>query len=88
VHKKSASHEPLSHELPGDIPETSTGLGLIWGVTNIAELIGRTPRQTYHLLSCGALPAAKIGNRWVTSTEALTRCFAVVSKGCSNGGAT
>jgi hypothetical protein len=84
VHKKSSFHDPLSSELSADASDT---LGLVWGVAKIAELIGRTPRQTYHLLNCGALPAAKIGNRWVTSRESLRHCFAAASRDRSDGAA-
>lgn len=84
MHKKSSFHEPLSSELSADASDT---LGLVWGVAKIAELIGRTRRQTYHLLSCGAVPAAKIGNRWVTSRESLRQTFAVEIRSRSDGGA-
>ena len=44
---------------------------LIWGAAAIGEAINRTSRQTWHLLSIGALPAWKIGGQWVTTRKAL-----------------
>lgn len=49
---------------------------LIWGGANIAREIGRTPRQTYHLLETGKLPAKKIGDLWVGSKTVLRRHLA------------
>ncbi|MCF3935266.1 helix-turn-helix domain-containing protein [Acuticoccus sp. M5D2P5] len=48
---------------------------LVWGVGNIARLIGRTPRQTFHYVRNGHLPAKKIGRRWVAERSALVRFF-------------
>lgn len=48
---------------------------LIWGAEAIAEFIGRTHRQTNHMLATGALPAKKVGARWVASRAALTKFF-------------
>lgn len=55
--------------------DTSGPLDIIWGVDSIAKLIGRTERQTFHLLSTGQLPAKKVGNRWVVERGALIRFF-------------
>jgi hypothetical protein len=44
---------------------------LLWEVKNIARVIGRTERQTFHLLTSGQLPARKIGDRWVASRRKL-----------------
>lgn len=44
---------------------------IIWEASNIAAVIGRTERQTVHMLSTGALPARKIGGRWVASRRKL-----------------
>ena len=50
---------------------------LIWGVEDIAAEIGRTPAQTYHLISRGALKGVhKIGHRTiVASRRELQRQF-------------
>lgn len=51
-------------------------LDLIWGVEEISLLIGRSPRQTHHILAAGLItPAKKIGGRWVVSRSALERFF-------------
>jgi hypothetical protein len=48
---------------------------LVWGAEAIADVIGRTPRQTFHMLDAGLLPAMKIGNRWVAERGKLFRFF-------------
>lgn len=50
-------------------------LDLIWEVAEIARLIGRTERQTFHLLQSGQLPAKKVGGRWVAERGQLIRFF-------------
>lgn len=52
-----------------------TGLDLVWGVAAVSKLIGRSERQTFHMLANGALPGRKIGNRWVISRRRLSRFF-------------
>jgi hypothetical protein len=46
---------------------------IIYGVREIAEFINLPPRQTYHWLETAALPARKIGSRWVASKSALRK---------------
>ncbi|RVI06473.1 DNA-binding protein [Sinorhizobium meliloti] len=48
---------------------------LIWGGEEIAKIIGRTPRITFHLLEKGELPAKKVGGRWVAERGQLIRFF-------------
>jgi len=55
--------------------ENPGGLDLIWNVSEIAKLIGRTERQTFHLLSTGKLPAKKVGKRWVAERSQLVSFF-------------
>lgn len=50
-------------------------LDLIWEVTEIAKIIGRTPRQTFHMLKNGELPAKKVGGRWVAERSKLVAFF-------------
>lgn len=50
-------------------------LDLIWEVAEIALLIGRTQRQTFHLLQSGSLPAKKVGGRWVAERSKLVNFF-------------
>ena len=47
---------------------------LAWGVDEIAKVIGRTARQTFHLLAKGQIRSArKVGGKWVANREALIR---------------
>ncbi len=50
-------------------------LNLIWEVEEIANLIGRTRRQTFHMLKNGELPAKKVGGRWVAERNKLIAFF-------------
>jgi hypothetical protein len=52
-----------------------SSLDLVWGIEAIAKLIGRTERQTYHMLSTGKLPAKQVGNRWVAERGKILRFF-------------
>jgi len=54
---------------------TNGQLDLVWEVAEIARLIGRNERQTFHLLASGKLPAKKVGGRWVASREKLLAFF-------------
>jgi hypothetical protein len=55
---------------------TCNTLDLIWGIEEISLLIGRSPRQTHHILAAGLIaPAKKIGGRWVVSRSALEKFF-------------
>ncbi|MCV9997357.1 helix-turn-helix domain-containing protein [Pararhizobium sp. YC-54] len=48
---------------------------LIWGADEIAKFIGRSPRVTFHLLTTGAIPAKKVGGRWVIERGKLIAFF-------------
>lgn len=50
-------------------------IDLIWGISAIARAIGRTDRQTYHLLANGELPAKRVGGRWVADRDELIAFF-------------
>ncbi|NKJ91797.1 hypothetical protein GFM14_09245 [Rhizobium leguminosarum bv. viciae] len=51
-------------------------LDLIWGTEDIAKLIGRTERQTYHMIKSGHLPMVKqVGERYVASRQKLIAFF-------------
>jgi predicted DNA-binding transcriptional regulator AlpA len=51
-------------------------LDLVWGVAVIAKLIGRTERQTYHMINSGHLPMVKqVGERYVASRAKLIAFF-------------
>lgn len=62
-------------------PAVTLAGDLIWEVAGIAKEIGRSRRQTFHLLETGQLPAEKIGGRWCSSRAALRRRFAMLSGG-------
>ena len=60
--ENAAPHEPLRDDL-------------VWGIKAIADEIGKTPRQAFHLVDTGAIPAAKIGGRIVASRTRLREHF-------------
>ncbi len=43
----------------------------VWEVSNIARIICRNERQTFHLLATGKLPANKVGSRYVSTRRKL-----------------
>ncbi|TBG03779.1 DNA-binding protein [Rhizobium leguminosarum] len=55
--------------------ETTEALDLLWGAAEIAHVIGKTPRATFHLLEGGELPAKKVKGRWVADRSTLTAFF-------------
>jgi len=57
---------------PNSVPPLApTTEDIVWEVAEIAKVIGRTERQTFHLLTTGSLPGRKIGGRWVASRRKL-----------------
>lgn len=60
---------------------TNVKLELAWGAGEIAAEIGRTERQTFHLLENGALPAKKVQGRWVAEKGQLRAFFLRGSNG-------
>ena len=60
--------ETVGAASPPLVPSTDD---IVWEVKNIALVIGRTERQTFHMLSAGHLPAKKIGEKWVASRRKL-----------------
>jgi hypothetical protein len=57
---------------------------LIWGVEGIAEEIGKTQRQVFHMISVGAIPAAKVGGRIVASRSRLRQHFEALLDGAQS----
>lgn len=55
--------------------EHTRNIDLVWGGTEIAKVIGRSPRATFHMLEKGDLPAKKVGGRWVAERRNLIRFF-------------
>jgi hypothetical protein len=51
-------------------------IDLVWGVGAIGKLIGRSYRQTYHMIQSGNLPMVKqVGERYVASRAKLVAFF-------------
>ena len=48
---------------------------LIWTGPEIAKVLNLTKRQCWYLLEQGALPARKIGGKWVASRRALLKAI-------------
>ncbi|SDP77279.1 hypothetical protein SAMN05428967_3363 [Phyllobacterium sp. YR620] len=44
---------------------------LKWGAADIGKCIGVSARRAYFLLESGAIPAKKIGGKWVASETVL-----------------
>lgn len=55
-------------------------IDLVWGCEDIAKVINRSQRQTFWLLENGALPAKKVGNRWVADKNKLHAHFLEASE--------
>jgi hypothetical protein len=65
--------DDLAHR--GTDPDGTIGLDILWGVAAIGKEINRNPRQTFHLLETGKLPAKKVGGRWCASRTGLRSLF-------------
>jgi hypothetical protein len=48
---------------------------VLWGAEAIGQQIGRSERQTYHLLENGLLPADKVGKLWTSTPRRLRTRF-------------
>jgi len=49
---------------------------VVWGAEEMGRVIGRTTRQTYHLLEAGLLPAKKVGPKlWCASRKRLLQAL-------------
>ncbi|MDG4908442.1 DNA-binding protein [Mesorhizobium sp. WSM4898] len=55
-------------------------IDLVWGAENIGKEINRKPRQTFHMLEQGLLPAKKVGNQWVAERGRLRDFFVATEK--------
>jgi hypothetical protein len=54
---------------------------LLWSVEAIGREIGKTPRQTTHLIEAKIIPATKLGGRYIASRRKLREYFANVLDG-------
>lgn len=70
----------MNHE---NISESSTkqGMNLIWGARDIAGAINLNIRQTFYALETGAIPAKKVGGKWVAERGALRAFFLESAEG-------
>ncbi|RWG04044.1 DNA-binding protein [Mesorhizobium sp.] len=50
-------------------------IDLVWGAVEIGKEINRKPRQAFHMLEQGLLPARKVGNQWVAERGKLRAFF-------------
>lgn len=50
-------------------------IDLLWGAEEIAKAIGRSRRSTFDMLDKGAIPAKKVGGRWVIERNKLIEFF-------------
>ncbi|MGO8241266.1 hypothetical protein ELH77_19075 [Rhizobium ruizarguesonis] len=62
---------PLLPEGGNGPPQKKLKDDLLWGVTAIAQELGLTERQTYHMLMKAELPAKKVSGRWMASKSKL-----------------
>lgn len=53
----------------------SEKLDLLWGISAMAKVIGRTDRQVFGMLENGELPAKKVNGRWVIERSKLIAVF-------------
>lgn len=67
----------LVNENPNNLDEPPNDLDRpVWGAAAIGAIIGRTERQTHHLLSRGLIASARrVGGRWTATPSALRREF-------------
>ncbi len=54
-----------------DASDGSDPSDIIWGGENIAKVIHRSIRATFHMLEQGHLPARKVGRLWSASRRRL-----------------
>lgn len=48
---------------------------LVWGAKSIADELGVGHRKAFYLLEKGAIPARKVGDRWVAERGELRAFF-------------
>lgn len=66
----------MSMSISTNLDHLENDLQVLWGAAAIGAVIGRTKRQTYHMLTRGELKGAKlIGGRWCITREALRAIF-------------
>lgn len=58
------------------ITEATSTIDVIWGVEEIASVIGQSVNATSYMLRQRQIPARKVGDRWVVSRKKLIEFFA------------
>jgi hypothetical protein len=77
--RRLATVTPPTNEAPASAPALNADI--LWGAQAIADHIGRSLRETFHLLQQGYLDADKFGpeeergGRWVSTRSRLDRQF-------------
>ena len=61
--------------MPLDETDRPLADDILWGADAIARYIGRSRRQTFHMLQTGLLPARKVGDQWIASKAELRQRF-------------
>ena len=56
-------------------------LDLLWGAEAIGHALDINARKAFHLLEKKAIPAKKVGGRWVASRRGLHKFFAEALEG-------
>jgi hypothetical protein len=59
------SKKPIPSQVDADESD------FLWGARNIGAFINKGPRETYHGLENGWIPAKKVGDLWVSTKSAL-----------------
>ncbi len=70
--------EQLAENLSGVLPLSDD---LIWGIRDLAKELGKTERQTFHLVETKQIPAGKVGGRIVSSKTKLRAHFEALTSG-------
>lgn len=52
-----------------------TPLDLLWGAAAIGKEVNLNKRQTFYALETGAIPARKVGGKWVAERNRLREFF-------------
>ena len=58
-----------------DLEEVQEQSDFIWGAVAIGREANLKPRQVFHMLEKGLLPAKKVGNKWCSTRTALRRAL-------------
>jgi hypothetical protein len=68
--------QPLLHNMEHE------NLDLLWGAEAIGRALNIDARRAFYLLETKAIPAKKVGGRWVVSRLGLRKFFAEAVEPC------